>query len=378
MTDYTVRPGDTFNSIARLFDIPLANLIFANPNIPDPDYIVAGQIIHLPPGYPVRRVISVNGFAFPEIDSQVLQDTLYYLTYLSIYSYQVRSDGSLIRIDDTAMIRQARQVRVAPLMVITNIDGSGGFSSDLAHTILTDELLGKTLINNVVNVLKSRNYYGLNINFENVYRADREAFTRFFQMFTITLHPLGYIVVATDAIETGPNQSMLVYDMLNFAAYARLANQIFIIVAYAFGNAYGPPTAVTPIDQVRLALDYAVSVIPSQSILLGMTNYGFDWTLPYHVGTTAQMLTPAQARDLAARTGSIVQFNEETQSPYFNYEDNMGLRHVVWFDNEQSIRTRLELVRIYNLGGISFWTINIFSPESYQTLNSMYEIRKVL
>lgn len=56
----------------------------------------------------------------------------------------------------------------------------------------------------------------------------------------------------------------------------------------------------------------------------------------------------------------------------------MGVLHVVWFDNEASIRARLELIRLYNLGGVSFWTINQFSPASYRALAEMYDIRKML
>jgi spore germination protein len=90
------------------------------------------------------------------------------------------------------------------------------------------------------------------------------------------------------------------------------------------------------------------------------------------------MLSFEQAKELAARTGVVIQFDQYAQSPYFYYEDSMGVSHVVWFDNEASIRARLQLVRIFNLGGISLWTINLFSPESYLTLIEEYDIRKVL
>lgn len=374
MADYLVRPGDTLKSIARVFDIPLTLLISANPRIMNPDKIDVGQTIRFPPGYPIKREINTNGFAFPEIDRQVLQDTFQYLTFLSIYSYHIRSDGSLEKIDDFDMVQLARQARVAPLMVIANIDESG-FSGNLAHTILADESLQRTLINNVIGILKAKNYYGLNVNFQDVFPSDVELFSRFFQLVTTRLYPLGYMVTATRMF--GPDYNRILNHIPEFAAYGRLVNQVFIIVGYAVID-HGPPLAIVPIGQVRLVLDHAVAEVPSQSILLGMTNYGLDWILPYKADTSAQMVTFSQAEYLAARMGAAIQFDETTQSPYFYYEDDMGARHIVWFDDERSIRIRLELIRIYNLGGVSFWTINVFSPESYQTLISMYDIRKVL
>jgi peptidoglycan endopeptidase LytF len=45
---YTVQPGDSMFSIAQRFGIPLAQLIAANPQIPDPSRIVPGQIVCVP------------------------------------------------------------------------------------------------------------------------------------------------------------------------------------------------------------------------------------------------------------------------------------------------------------------------------------------
>ena len=128
-----------------------------------------GQVINIPTQTRKLGTIDVNGYAFPNINRTVLQDTLPYLTYLSIFSYQVRPDGSLIAINDTPLIEAARQAGVAPIMVITNIEEGASFSSDLAHTILTDLQVRENVINNVVNTLESKNYFGLDIDFEYIY-----------------------------------------------------------------------------------------------------------------------------------------------------------------------------------------------------------------
>ena len=45
---YIVQPGDTMFSIARRFDVPLQELIDANPQIPDPARLVPGQTVCVP------------------------------------------------------------------------------------------------------------------------------------------------------------------------------------------------------------------------------------------------------------------------------------------------------------------------------------------
>ena len=120
---------------------------------------------------------------------------------------------------------------------------------------------------------------------------------------------------------------------------------------------YGPPLAVSPINEVRRVLDYAVSEIPPEKILMGMPNYGYDWTLPYMRGTAAQSIGLSEAADLAIRTGSEIQYDELSQTPFFNYTEN-GTRHVVWFDDPRSITAKLGLINEYGLAGASWWTVN--------------------
>jgi len=49
---YRVRSGDTMRKIARVFGVPLAALVAANPHIIDPDIIRVGQVVHVPPTSP--------------------------------------------------------------------------------------------------------------------------------------------------------------------------------------------------------------------------------------------------------------------------------------------------------------------------------------
>jgi spore germination protein len=136
--------------------------------------------------------------------------------------------------------------------------------------------------------------------------------------------------------------------------------------------------AVAPITQVRRGLDYAVSFIPSGKILMGMPNYGYDWTLPFVQGSAADPLSNTEAVQLASDVGAVIQYDEISQAPFFNYYDRAGRRHEVWFDDARSIRARLRLISEYNLAGLSYWTIDDLFRTQFLVLESMYNINKVL
>jgi spore germination protein len=374
---HTVAPGESLYTIAFRYDTTVPRILEANPGITDPSRIQPGQIIIIPVTPNKLGTIDVNGYALPDISTGVLNSTLPHLTYISIFSYQVKSDGSLTPVDDTSIIRTARAQSVAPMMVITNIVPGSGFDSNLAHTILTDQQVQSTMIQNVIRTLQEKNYFGLDIDFEYIFPQDREEYNNFLKRITDTLRPMGYTISTAVAPKISSDQRGLLYEAHDYAAHGRLVDHV-IIMTYEWGYLRGPAQAVAPLDKVEQVIQYAVTQIPSRKILMGMPNYGYDWTLPFVQGSTARPLTNQEAIELAARVGARIWFDMKAQAPYFRYYDTAGREHVVWFDDARSIQARLKLVNKYNLGGVSYWTINSFFPQNWIVLESMYNVRKLL
>jgi spore germination protein len=376
-TRHTVARGESLYSIARRYGISVKDILDANPQIRNPAAIQPGMVINIPATGQKLGTIYVNGYAFPNINREVLRKTLPYLTYLSIFSYQVRPDGSLSTINDTPLIEAARAAGVAPMMVITNIEEGASFSSDLAHTILTNQTVQDTLINNVVSTLDSKNYFGLDIDFEYIFPEDRENYNNFLRKVRTRLQPLGYTLTTALAPKTSANQQGLLYEAHDYPVHGALADHV-ILMTYEWGYTYGPAMAVSPLNSVRRVLNYAVTAIPAQKILMGMPNYGYDWTLPFVRGSAARTLTNTGAVDLARNVRARIQYDIPSQAPFFNYYDSSRRRHEVWFDDARSINARLRLVDEYNLGGVSYWTINRYFPQNWLVLDSMYNVKKVL
>lgn len=376
-TQHTVRSGESMYSIAQYYGIPLNRLIEANPQITNPSRIQIGQIVIVPVSSPKMGAIYVNGYVFPWVDTDVLNNVFPHLTYVSVFSYMVKQDGSLSTINDSGVVKSARQAGVAPVMVITNTEEGAGFSSELAHAILTNIQIQNTLIDNIIAVMKEKNYYSLNIDFEYLYPEDRQNYNNFVSRVVNALHPLGYQVSVALAPKLRGDQPGLLYEAHDYPSLGAIADNV-IIMTYEWGYLYGPAMAVAPVDQVRKVLDYATSVIPSEKILMGMPNYGYDWTLPFVRGSAARLVTNVGAVALASRVGAIIRYNTTAQAPYFNYYDSMGKKHEVWFDDPRSIRARLLLVSEYGLGGVSYWTVNNYHAANWVVLESMFTVRKVI
>lgn len=375
--NYTVRPGDTLYSIAASYGVALSVILENNPSIRTPEGLYIGQTVMIPFYQPNFGPIEINGYAYPNINRETLRKTLPYLTYLTIFSYGITPDGVLVEIDDEELIGLARAAGVAPLMLLTAMTPDGRFSSENASILLNSVALQEKLLDQIVEVLTQKQYYGIDLDFEYVPPTDREAYVAFIGRMADRLNPLGFTVTVALAPKTSSNQRGLLYEAHDYAGIGAAANAV-LLMTYEWGYAYGPPMAVSPLPNVKQVIDYAVTEIPPDKIFMGVPNYGYDWTLPFTEGSRAQSLSNTRAVELAARYGSVIQYDTRSQSPYFYYYDANARQHVVWFEDARSIEAKVKLAHSYPLAGLGYWNIMNFFPQNWLVVDAYYEIQKVL
>lgn len=369
---HVVAPGQTLSGIAAYYGTIVHNILAANPQITNPALIYPRQVILVPPRGRILGTIEVNGYALPNTDIAVLEKTFPYLTYLSIFSYNVNPDGSLIPIHDEPYIQAARKAGVAPVMVITN----RGFNSDVASAVLYSPAAQDTLIKNVIQILKSKNYYGLNVDFEYVYPSDKEAFNNFLRKISSAVRGLGYSVSSALAPKVSEKQTGVQYTAHDYPVHGQVMDYT-VIMTYEWGWLYGPPMAVAPLNEVRKVINYAVSAIPRNKILMGIPNYGYDWTLPFVKRTPAEVLSNVGAVQRAIDVMTYIQYDPLAQSPFYTYYDRNGKQHIVWFEDARSIQAKLLLANEYGLRGVSYWTIGVYFPQNWLVLKEMFNIKKI-
>lgn len=260
-------------------------------------------------------------------------------------------------------------------MVITNIE-NGKFNSDLAKHILNNEEVQNQLIKNTFDMMVTKGYSGLNVDFEYIYPDDKDAYINFLLKIKHVIEKYGYLLSVALAPKTNDEQIGLLYEAHDYERIGHIADYV-IIMTYEWGYSGGPARAVAPINLVEEVTKYATSRIDPSKILMGIPNYGYDWKLPYIEGNLAKSISNYDAVILARNNNQPINYDTKSQSPYFNYVDQ-GIEHEVWFEDARSILAKLDLVLKYNLGGVSYWTINRQFPQNYLILNSLFNITKEL
>lgn len=374
---YTVQEGDTVSGIAQSYGITDAVLLQNNPIISSAGNIFPGQTLVIEYEGEKRGSIATNGYVYPNVDRNVLIKTLPYLTYLTVFTYGFREDGSLVTVDDAAVLELAKQYGVGPIMTFSTIGEDGMFSNELASFLLNNPAAQNTVISNIIQIMNEKGYIGVDVDFEYIPPEDAEKYVSFIIRLREALEPYGYQVIVALAPKTSADQPGLLYEAHNYAALGRAADYV-LLMTYEWGYTYGPPMAVAPINKVQAVLDYAITEIPPYKINMGMPNYGYDWQLPFEQGiSAARSLSNVGAVELAAQTGAEIQYDEISQAPFFFYYDEQGNQHEVWFEDARSVEAKVNLAFDYGFNGITFWNLMKFFPQSWLVISSLYNIDKI-
>lgn len=356
---YVVQPGDSVDSIAAAHGVSPYTVIYDNQLIP-PYALAIGQALLISPetSSPPEEIIISNGYAYPYISPWVLEQTLPWLSELSIFSYGFTVEGDLIppAADDSWMISKAWQYGTRPIMTLTPLNEQGQFNNELISVLVHDPIAIENLGRQLIFLLMEKGYSGVDIDFEYIKAQDRDAFTSFVSQMADTLRPLGYTLSVALAPKTYADQPGLLYEGKDYAALGAIADYV-LLMTYEWGYKYGPNMAVAPLNMVRRVVEYAVTEIPPDKIMLGIPNYGYDWPLPFIQNITAAVtIGNVEAVQIAIRNNAVILFDETAQSPYFRYLKN-DILHEVWFEDVRSIQAKFNLIREFHLRGAGYWQL---------------------
>ncbi|MDQ0352625.1 spore germination protein [Alkalibacillus filiformis] len=380
VSQYTVQEGDSFYSIGQRLNIPYELLASYNDlDLNEP--LMIGQELILPE--PDRRTITTNAYIEPFGDS--VSDSLIesawartpLLTYLGMFSYEVNEDGTLSPppLDDLPMIAQTNNT--ALMMVITNLR-DGAFDQELGRIILTDDQVQDQLFDEIIRIANEVGYRDIHFDFEFLPPETREDYNNFLIKARERLSPQGLLISTALAPKTSDEQTGPWYEAHDYQAHGEIVDFV-ILMTYEWGYGGGPAMAVSPIGPVREVVEYALSEMPAEKIMLGQNTYGYDWTLPYEEGgETAPAISPNQAIQIARENNQAIEYDEEAQAPYFYYWDEQGNQHEVWFEDGRSIQAKFDLIDELGLKGISYWKLGLAFPQNWALLNYNFDIDKIV
>ena len=124
--------------------------------------------------------------------------------------------------------------------------------------------------------------------------------------------------------------------------------------------------------------EYLSLGIKREKLVLGLPWYGYDYPclelvdnrickikhVPFRgvncSDAAGRQIEYAEIMDLSvSRASSGPQKDEDSESYFFNYEDSVGGKHQVWFDNPDSLKIKYDFAAKENLTGIAIWNADL-------------------
>lgn len=376
---YIVQPGDSLWSIGQRFQVNYLTLAQTNGLNPDA-LLMIGTSLYIPE--PSKRSAEILAYVEPRGDeiSEMLLDQVReaspYLTYLVVFSYEARRDGSLKAPTINPLPEIAEQNNTNKAMAITNLEDYQ-FSAELARDIFQSVAVQSLLLDNIIAEAKRiGNISDIHFDFERISGDQREAYNNFLRRAVERLHAEGYTVSTALAPKTRADQPGEWFMGHDYKAHGEIVDFV-MLMTYEWGYSAGPPMAVSPLPQVEQVVQYALTEIPANKILLGQNLYGYDWTLPFvQGGDYAEAISPQRAIEVAKRYNAAIQFDYTAQAPYFNYYDEQGRSHIVWFEDARSIQAKFDLVKRLNLRGVGYWKLGLPFPQNWQLIGANFNVVK--
>ncbi len=303
-----------------------------------------------------------------------MQENSNALTALSPFLYQVSSDGNIREKESSFPIYNFINSKGLPFIpIIHNHDPKTGFDKEIIHNILVSPEKRGALVNNILKMLQERDYQGINIDFENLYPEDRAYLNLFMKELWEKLEPNGFLVTMSVPAKTNDYPSS---DWIGAHDYGTLSKYVnyMMIMTYDEHNSASSPGPIASIGWVKKVIEYALSQMPPEKILLGIAGYGYDWDLTLNTARTRTFSNTLElARSLAKEKGSssldeIIRWDTTALVPHITYIDSNGKAHEVWFENARSLMHKLDLVNQYRLSGIAIWRLGLEDPEIWQQI----------
>lgn len=368
---HKVEVGESLEGIAASYGTSVKELLINNPQLHGFCEIHVGQQLVISYREQGEEPLYVTAYAYPFIDKKLLHETLPYLSTVTPFTHGFHINGEISRLNDGYIQWAGEKIGVGSVFHLASVNPDGAFSTALSNVILSDLVVQEKLIEEIVREVHEKKYVGVDVDFELIDPSLAAAYPEFLARLKEKIGDLPLTVAVAPKISA--DQKGIFYQGHLYDEIGKVADKV-LLMTYEWGYPQGEPMAIAPITGVAQVVEYALTEIPREKLLLGLPTYGYNWKVPKKMGVDGVSLTCPEAVALAREFGAEIFYDEEVQAPYFQYTDYEKQVHTVWFEDARSIQAKLTLVKKYGLSGVGYWNLDRPFPQNWVVLSSDFKI----
>lgn len=232
-------------------------------------------------------------------------------------------------------------------------------------TILNSYTKRQELIEKIIEVCVEYQLDGINIDFENMYEADKDKFSRFIIELEPRLNEIGAVLsVDVTAPDGDPNWS-LCYDR---NVIGHVADYIVFMAYDQYGNSSTKPGTTAGYNWVETNVKKFIDnedVEPSK-IILGMPMYTRQWTIDSNGEIDGRGVVSMLNTKIPNNVEK--QWDEDLKQYYIEYKSGSDTIKM-WIEDGTSIAAKVSLVTKYGLAGTSCWRKDMETSNIWSVIN---------
>lgn len=289
--------------------------------------------------------------------------------------YQIDSVGVITGEVDRRVLELAKKKGIKVMPLFASFDQRG------IHALLTSDAARKEAIRLMLFYARMFNFYGWQFDMENVYFADKDAYTSFFKQTADSLHKYGFAISSAivKSEHPAPESANPAYNRFMYENWSgafdipaiAAASDFISVMTYDQHIAYTPPGPVAGIPWMTRIVKYLLdSGIPADKISLGIPDYSDFW-YPANgnrgPGSTRDEISYAGAKDLLDRYQATAEWMQD-QQVWFTHWETGGVFNWMFIEDARSFLPKLKIAAANHLRGISVWVIGSEDPEIWNVL----------
>lgn len=281
--------------------------------------------------------------------------------------FNLTQNGLIINNADLKYVQDAHMKGYEVWAVFKN-----DFDPDLTTGMLNDPILREKVIAQLLFYTAFYELDGINLDFENVYIADKKALVTFVKELDFYIEKQNLLLSMDVTVPWGSDRWSKFLDRPKLAKYV----DYVMLMAYDEHWAASPVSgSVASIGWVERGVSESLEQIPKEKLILGVPFYTRIWTEENQDGA---MKVSSKAIGMQYVDKYLSDKNEELKwdqnagqfLAQFNEDEKT---YKIWIEDDTSLKLKLELIDQYDIAGVASWRKGFESPEIWDLI---YEVVK--
>jgi len=243
-------------------------------------------------------------------------------------------------------LAKKNDVKIVPLL--HNIQ-DGKWNQETVHQLLNSPEEQSKFIKKLHEQIKKQGFDGINIDFENLNKNDRDLLTQFIKELYTVFHADGLTV----SIDVPPNNKA--FD------YKKLEKYVDQMIVMAYDENVDNPGTIASTSWFKDTL----SKLPREKLIVALGSYGYDWE--WESQEPGEVVSFDDVTRMAEKANLNIQWDDMSQTPYLKYMENNKV-HEVWFLDSATFYNQLKMSTEAGAQGVALWRLGSEDPSVWDIL----------